>query len=224
VYRSFANVGVYPSRRVRGSPRDQAAVACLNLVKGGLLSNQVPKPWASALSVCGAVSALIAASGCASTSPVSSIAQTPTGVGGSGLLQPASPSGGCGDTLARQGGRPAWMPAPDDSVTPYVLAVPDTAAVILVAQPLRAGHPTNPYNKVAWAVRVPRNGTPIKVDARPPGETGRIVQFDVPPVVVGAGEVYVSYLDLPSPGCWTLTLRWGSPMQTATVNLFISSA
>jgi hypothetical protein len=116
------------------------------------------------------------------------------------------------------------MPEPDDSVTPYVLAVPDMAAVILTVQPLRAGHATNPYNKVAWAVRVPRNGTNLRVDARRLGDTGPIVQFDVPPVVVGAGEVYTSYLDLPSPGCWTLTLRWGSPMQTATVNLVTSSA
>jgi hypothetical protein len=116
------------------------------------------------------------------------------------------------------------MPGPDDSGTPYVLTVPDMAAVILAVQPLRAGHPTNPFNKVAWAVRVPRNGTNLRVDARPLGQTGQIVQFDVPPVVVGAGEVYISYLDLPSPGCWTLTLGWGSPPQTATVNLAISSA
>jgi hypothetical protein len=191
------------------------------VVKGGLLRNLVPKPGASALSVIGVVS-LIAASGCASSSAVSSTSQTPTAAGSSGQLQPASPSGGCCDTPARLGGRPAWMPEPDDAVTPYVLAVPDMAAVILAAQPLRAGHPTNPYNKVAWAVRVPRNGTNLRVDARPRGETGQIVQFDVPPVVVSPGEVYVSYLDLPSPGCWTLTLRWGSPMQTATINLVIS--
>jgi hypothetical protein len=117
------------------------------------------------------------------------------------------------------------MPAPDDAITPYVLAVPDNAAVILTVQPLRAGHATNPDNKVAWAVRVPRSGTHLGVDARPPlGPPGQPVHFDVPPVIVGAGEVYTSDLDLPSPGCWTLSLRWGSPIQTATVNLVISAA
>ena len=114
------------------------------------------------------------------------------------------------------------MPAPDDGVTPYVLATPDTAAVILSVQPIRAGHATNPLNKVAWAVRVPRNGTALRVEARPSGRAGPAVQFEVPPVIVGDGEVYTSNLDLPSPGCWTLTLHWGSPPQTATVSLVVS--
>ena len=116
------------------------------------------------------------------------------------------------------------MPDPDDAITPYVLAIPDTAALILTVQPLRAGHARNPNNKVAWAVRVPRSGTNLSVDARPFGHPGQQVHFDVPPVIVGAGEVYTSDLDLPAAGCWTLTLRWGSPLQTATVNVVISLA
>jgi hypothetical protein len=116
------------------------------------------------------------------------------------------------------------MPAPDDAITPYVLAVPDTAAVILTVQPLRAGRARNPNNKVAWAVRVARNGTHLSVDATLLANPGQEVHFDVPPVIVGAGEIYTSDLDLPSPGCWTLTLRWSSPLQTATANVVISAA
>jgi hypothetical protein len=187
-----------------------------------LLRNLVTSPRFPSLSVLVAVSALIAVPGCASTPTVSS---SPTSaVRGSGSGDSASPAGGCGDTPTKLGGRPSWMPAPDDDITPYVVAVPDTAAVILTVQPLRAGHATNPSNKVAWVVRVPRSGTHLSVDARPLGQPGQTVHFEVPPVIIGAGEVYTSDLDLPSPGCWTLTLRWGSPIQTATVNLVISPA
>jgi len=192
-------------------------------MEGALLRNLVSTPLVTPLSVLGAVSALITMSGCAPT-PTVSPSPTASAVRGSGSGEPDLPAGGCADTPAKVGGRPAWMPAPDDAITPYVLAVPDTAAVILTVQPLRAGHPTNPSNKVAWAVRVPRKGTNLSVDARPLRPPRQAVHFVVPAVIVGAGEVYTSDLDLPSPGCWTLTLHWSSPIQTATVNLVISPA
>ena len=138
-----------PDRHTPGRVEVDRVESLQSVMKVGLLRNLVSTPGASALSVIGAVS-LIAASACASSPTVSSTSQTPTAVGGSGQRQPASPSGGCGDTPARLGGRPAWMPEPDDSVTPYVLAVPDMAAVILTVQPLRAGHSAFTFSATLW--------------------------------------------------------------------------
>lgn len=123
-------------------------------------------------------------------------------------------AGGCASTPATVGGRPSWAPDPSDSTTPYVLADPPAAILILVAQPVRAGHPTNPANKVVFGVRTPRMGTPLRIQAQ--ATTGEIVHLEVPADVVDA-EVYITYLDLPSPGCWKLDLRWGAPEVTAVV-------
>jgi hypothetical protein len=84
----------------------------------------------------------LAGLGCGSSST-----RPPTSERPSPVSQP-SPSGGCGDTPAMRGSRPSWMPAPDDDSTPYVIAIPAVAAAVLPVQPLRAGHPRNPNNKV----------------------------------------------------------------------------
>jgi hypothetical protein len=117
-------------------------------------------------------------------------------------------AGGCAFTPAAVGGRPDWAPDPSDAVTPYVLADPPSAVAILAADPVRAGHPTNPANKVVFAVRTPRHGTPLRITAR--ATTGQTVAFEIPADVLDA-EVYITYLDLPAPGCWKLELRWGAP-------------
>jgi hypothetical protein len=70
---------------------------------------------------------------------------------------------------------------------------------------LRAGHPTNPHNKVLWVVRFPREGRPLLITAR---RGGRVVQIRLPPDS-SPGEIYPSYVDLPTPGCWRLALAWG---------------
>lgn len=58
-------------------------------------------------------------------------------------------AGGCGTTPALVGGRPAGVADLIDASTPYVVASPPLAVAILAVR-LRAGHPTNPYNKIAW--------------------------------------------------------------------------
>ena len=121
-------------------------------------------------------------------------------------------AGGCAFTPAAIGGRPAWAPDPSDATTPYVLATPPTAVAILVAQPVRAGHPTNPANKVVFGVRSPRLGTTLRIQAQ--ATTGEIVHLEVPADVMDS-EVYITYLDLPAPGCWKLDLSWGAPRATA---------
>jgi hypothetical protein len=92
---------------------------------------------------------------------------------------------------------------------PYALASDDAAAAFFFAPSLRAGHPTNPENKVLWVMRYPRDGHPLEITARlgsDPARTVRITRAaDSSP-----GEIYPSYLDLPRPGCWRLALAWGA--------------
>lgn len=110
----------------------------------------------------------------------------------------------------------------DDASTPYVLAVPAIAAAVLPVQPLRAGHATNPYNKVAWVVLNPVHGAQLKIDASPLDQSGRGIAFDVEPAYTQNGIFYPSALDLPTAGCWSMTLLWTG--HSARVDLEISHA
>jgi hypothetical protein len=91
---------------------------------------------------------------------------------------------------------------------PYALASGGEAAAFFFADPLRAGHPTNPSNKVLWVVRLPREGKPLIITARRAGGSAQVVRIRRE-ADSGPGEIYPSYVDLPKPGCWALTLAWG---------------
>jgi hypothetical protein len=92
---------------------------------------------------------------------------------------------------------------------PYALASGGTAAAFFFADPLRAGHPINPSNKVLWVVRFPRAGKPLTITARRAAGSSQVVRIRRP-ADSGPGEIYPSYIDLPEPGCWQLTLAWGA--------------
>ncbi|MDP9075079.1 MAG: hypothetical protein M3N98_13130 [Actinomycetota bacterium] len=80
-------------------------------------------------------------------------------------------------------------------------------AGFLFGPSLRAGHPTNPTNKILWVVREPRNGQPLHVTAAPDMSTTATVTYDFP-ANSSPGEIYPSIVDVPAPGCWRFTLTW----------------
>jgi hypothetical protein len=143
----------------------------------------------------------------------------------------APTSGGCGTTPAVFGRGPGWLAALGSDGSPYVMASPPIAAA-MVSVPLRAGHPTNPFNKLAWVVSLPRADTPLVIDAHPLDRPTPVVHIEVPDVHVEvpgvdhsrAGWVYTSIIDLPTPGCWHIDLQWGSPKHAASLNLQVSPA
>jgi len=159
-----------------------------------------------------------------STNATSHVTSPPQGpLSSSDAAVARSTTGGCGPTPAFVGSRPGWLPDHTDP-TPYVIASPPTAAAILV-NPLRAGHPSNPSNKVAWVTRTPKRGTPLLIDAHPVGASQPVVRFEEPASsVMDAGYIYTSYIDLPTPGCWQLSVRWGSPRQSTIVDVLVSSS
>jgi hypothetical protein len=118
---------------------------------------------------------------------------------------------GCGSTSVLKGGIPGWLEAAGGYNNPtylrYVVAHPPLAAGFLFSDPLRAGHPQNPYNKILWVVRTPRNGTDLTIDGHPLGALSLKVH-EVWPANSGPGEIYPDGGDVPSAGCWQFDLRW----------------
>jgi hypothetical protein len=120
------------------------------------------------------------------------------------------------------GAPPAWTAAAWSSSSPgfrvpYSLASGDAAGAFFFAS-LRAGHPTNPSNKVLWIVRFPRDGHPLNVTARFGGKPVDVVRTSWP-ADSEPGEIYPSGIDLPKPGCWHLALAWGSHRASVDVEV-----
>ena len=119
----------------------------------------------------------------------------------------------CVPATIHRGPMPAWTAAAwsDSSpgfTVPYALASNGGAGAFFFAPRLRAGHPTNPANKVLWIVRFPRDGHPLTITAYLSGHPSEHVQSSWP-ADSEPGEIYPSYVDLPKPGCWRLSLAWG---------------
>ena len=129
----------------------------------------------------------------------------------------------CVPTAIHRGAPPKWTAAAwsDSSpgfTLPYALASHVAAAAFFWTPTLRAGHPTNPTNKVLWVVRYPRHGQPLRILARSGASPMRTVYMSFP-ADASPGEIYPSYVDLPSPGCWELTLRWDMHIASLNVNI-----
>jgi hypothetical protein len=124
---------------------------------------------------------------------------------------------GCGGTPISPGRPPAWTAdagLPPD--VPYAVSREANVVAVLFGYPLRAGHRQDGVdNKILWDVREPRDGKPLHVTARPlAGGSAASLTF-----AAGAhpGEIYPSVVDVPTPGCWRLTLEWNG--HTATIDL-----
>lgn len=121
--------------------------------------------------------------------------------------------GGCGSTPAVRGAVPqlidagAGYAAPRD--LPMVVGVSGRVAGFIFAQPLRAGAPTKDANKVLWVVALARGGADLQITAHPVSSSTPIVTA-TSPADSGPGQIYPSILNVPTPGCWDVTLHWGA--------------
>lgn len=112
---------------------------------------------------------------------------------------------------------PVWGSSSGPLEVPYALASGETALAFFWAR-LRAGHPDNPFNKVLWVVQASRKGHPLVIEATSASSPGRTVVLREE-ADSGPGEIYPSYVDLPTPGCWRLALRWGTHRATIDVTV-----
>jgi hypothetical protein len=122
-------------------------------------------------------------------------------------------AGGCGATKLYRGHVPAWTAptftssSPGPPPWPHALAERRTVVAIVFGYPLRAGDPTDPANKILWIMRLPRHGSPLRITARPVGAKAPVIR-KAWPADSSPGEIYPSYVNVPTAGCWRLTLRW----------------
>ncbi|MEJ7648276.1 MAG: hypothetical protein WKF57_04370 [Nakamurella sp.] len=73
---------------------------------------------------------------------------------------------------------------------------------MLFGYPLTVPKRANRDNKILWVSRLPVDGRGLSIDAQLNGVDAVIHRE----VGFGGGQ---SIIDLPRPGCWRLTLRWG---------------
>jgi hypothetical protein len=124
-------------------------------------------------------------------------------------------SGGCGVTRLFHGYLPSWTaPAFTSSNSsggptpwPHALSERGTVAAVVFGYPLRAGNPTGRQNKVLWIMRLPRHGSPLRIQATPLHAATPVIRFTYP-ADSSPGEIYPSYVNVPTAGCWQFTLRW----------------
>jgi hypothetical protein len=106
---------------------------------------------------------------------------------------------------------PDWASAgfSEGAVVPHVVGDEGRIVAVPFSQPLIAtadGQP--PQNKVLLVARTtPQGPAPVTIDARLVGTDVAVRRLR--PEGPGPGV-----LDLPRPGCWTLTLRWANESDT----------
>jgi hypothetical protein len=123
-------------------------------------------------------------------------------------------AGGCASTPLYRGASPAWT-RNDGGPTSLLQATAHKgrAAAFIFGNPLRAGHPQNPDNKILWVVRLPREGSELTISGHPVGASAPTVTL-TESANAGPGEIYPSIVDVPKPGCWQFALGWNGHEDT----------
>jgi hypothetical protein len=125
----------------------------------------------------------------------------------------ATRSAGCGVTSVGLSRLPAWTaPAFSSSGSsapqvPWMKTAAGRAVAVVFANRLRAGQPEDPANKILWIMRLSRNGSPLSIRATPLRGRAPVVTASWP-ANASPGEIYPSYVNVPTAGCWHLQLRW----------------
>ena len=134
--------------------------------------------------------------------------------GASPSVAASSPSTGCQATVI-VGVLPVWArggfsdPRPR---MPYVLGRAGKISAILWADPLQSPAPKDHNNKILWVSRAPTvPGSDLRISAqRMAGST----PLGAPAARKVMGSPGPSIINLPSAGCWRLTLRWSGRVDT----------
>ena len=147
--------------------------------------------------------------GCtAGTSPAPSLSPTPRGGTSVPAATPAPADRACRTDYTPHA-LPTWADAgfnPPTTPMPYVLSDDGDIVAILWAahDPLVSPPAADQNNKILWVPRVSSPaGAPLQIQATLAG-TGQSVTRTV------GGGPGPSVVDMPSPGCWSFDLTWGT--------------
>jgi hypothetical protein len=125
--------------------------------------------------------------------------------------------GACGATVLYTGASEDWTASaggPTDLV--QATSHDGNAVAFLFGNPLRAGEPENPANKILWVVKQPRGMSDLEIAGHPlDAEAPTVAQSEA--ADSSPGEIYPSIVNVPSPGCWHFTLQWNG--NTDTIDL-----
>jgi hypothetical protein len=134
--------------------------------------------------------------------------------------------GGCGATQVTDGASPppAWALGGFGGWPGirWAASSPSSAVAILFAEQLvaKGARPDGSSNKVLWVTETPTNQ--LTIVARPLDAASPTVTLNYPPT---AGNQTPSLVDLPSPGCWSFQLHWGTVHpSTASLDLWVLPA
>ena len=122
-----------------------------------------------------------------------------------------APAPGCAAYVA-PAPLPGWARggfAPPDQAVPYVVGERGTILGVLFGQPLSAPPAPHCGNKILWVTRDTHPAGPLTITAALDGAT-TVATREIPD---GPG----SLVDLPTPGCWRLTLAWPGHTDRVTV-------
>jgi hypothetical protein len=147
----------------------------------------------------GVVLGLLAALAAACSAPTPAAPQVAAGPTVSAAT--GAPAAGCAADVA-----PAPLPewarggfSPPDQAVPFVVGERGTILGVLFGQPFSAPAASDRGNKILWVTRDPHPAGPLTITA---ALDGAVTTLEVPE---GPGP---SLVDLPTPGCWRLTLAW----------------
>ncbi len=103
---------------------------------------------------------------------------------------------------------PAWATSAAPIGIPAAVSANGLVSATIFANPLHAPARTSgATNKILWVVKLPREGQPLEITATPLDHNGPAVTVNEP-ANSSPGEIYPSIIDVPTPGCWRLTLAW----------------
>jgi hypothetical protein len=141
-----------------------------------------------------------------------------TSLFGSASASTASTGSPCRSAV-RNGALPIWARGgfhPATQRIPHVLGRSGTIVAILFGEPLQAPPPRTHNNKILWVSRIPvESPTRLRISAQRMNGTqplGKRVRRSV------AGGPGPSTINLPTPGCWRLSLTWAGRADTVDLH------
>lgn len=125
----------------------------------------------------------------------------------------ARPSVSCASTVSREA-LPIWARAgfsDDGSGVPHVFSERGDMIAVLFEYPPKASTDPDDANKILWVSRLPQQPMqPLTIEARLDGTTTKVSRE----ITGGAGP---SSVNLPTAGCWRLTLNWSGHSDAMTL-------
>jgi hypothetical protein len=171
------------------------------------------------LGAAGAAALLVLTAACSATGSTPTTTSGSSGATDDAAVTPSATELSCTGAVTT-GPLPVWARdgfAPPDQAVPHVVGDKGEIVGVVLGQPLHAPPQPGRSNKILWVARPGETanagdslGTELAVSARLNG-VGTVATTSL------AGGPGPSVIDLPAPGCWTVTLTWSGRTDTVAL-------